>query len=132
RGSKIIAALLLPPRRRSLAPSASNQTTRLRYCRIGVQRSQAPASHRLRRLLCPYCKRPSARRAAEQRDELAASWREGRAFHRTPRTEPYVRLPAYGSHLGCVTAKVAGYALARLSHEPGSWSSTCCAGAYFP
>src|SRR5262249_31223334 len=40
--------------------------------------------------------------------------------------------PAYGSHLGCVTAKVAVYAPARLSREPGSGSSTCCAGAYSP
>src|SRR5258705_11610726 len=36
------------------------------------------------------------------------------------------------SHLGCVTAKVAVYAPARLSREPGSGSSTCCAGAYSP
>ena len=58
---------------------------------------------------------------------------KGRAFHRTPPAQNRTcGFPAYGSHLGCVTAKVAVYAPARLSREPGSGSSTCCAGAYSP
>ena len=40
--------------------------------------------------------------------------------------------PAYGSHLGCVTAQVAVYASAPLAREPGSEPSTCFAGAYSP
>src|SRR6185369_10318142 len=40
--------------------------------------------------------------------------------------------PAYGSHLGCVTAKGAVYAPARVSREPSSESSACVAGAHSP
>src|SRR5262249_28908649 len=40
--------------------------------------------------------------------------------------------PAYGSCLGCVTAQAAVYALAPLTHDPGSEPSTCFAGAYSP
>src|SRR5262249_1229526 len=46
--------------------------------------------------------------------------------------DPYVRLSAYGSCLGCVTAQVAVYAPAPVTREPGSESSTCFAGAYSP
>src|SRR5262249_42392032 len=49
-----------------------------------------------------------------------------------PRTDRTCGFPAYGSPLGCMTAKVAVYAPARLSREPGSGSSTCCADAYSP
>src|SRR5262249_21935582 len=40
--------------------------------------------------------------------------------------------PAHGSHLGCLTAKVAVYAPAPVTREPGSEPSTCVAGAYSP
>ena len=40
--------------------------------------------------------------------------------------------PAYGSYLGCVTAKVAVHVPAPLTREPGSASSACFAGAHSP
>ena len=58
---------------------------------------------------------------------------KGRAFHRTPPAQNRTcGFPAYGSHLGCVTAQVAVYAPAPVTREPGSESSTCFAGAYSP
>ena len=60
------------------------------------------------------------------------SGRDVRFIARPPAQNRTCGFPAYGSRLGCVTAKVAVYAPARLSREPGSGSSTCCAGAYSP
>jgi hypothetical protein len=91
-------------------------------------------------------------RRRDEQDELASERRCSR--RRAPAVEearagcdtgqpPSVRMDDEGattsaapphsfSHLGCVTAKVAVYAPTRLSREPGSGSSTCCAGAYSP
>ena len=60
------------------------------------------------------------------------SGRDVRFIARPPAQNRTCGFPAYGSRLGCVTAKVAVYAPARLSREPGSGSNTCCAGAYSP
>ena len=60
------------------------------------------------------------------------SGRDVRFMARPPPIFCTCGFPANGSCLGCVTAKVAVYAPARVSREPGSGFSTCCAGAYFP
>src|SRR5438128_4630426 len=56
------------PRRKKRASCTARVTSRM----VDASRFSCGGQDRHRRLLCPRCQRPPRRRAAEQRDELAA------------------------------------------------------------